>query len=304
MSLYHRSIHMYQLNLIDIIMIWMQGFGHRVEHRSRLDVKLSLLQVNNRRLHHSRTCHNRHRHQHHRHRPFGNLEVLTHRRCLSAKIIDPFRSSRRNWHEKISIHKDRIGHKAHHHWIQDPEVCTILWIYSYESKSSTYIFGIPLRRRKADKSWTTCQRVLFESTTVILSSRRSFNKWRTYEHWTWSNPKRITLEHHLIQFICFPFLFAVHSHNEHIIERQNIENERQRKMADLANRRHDGAIPSDVTLRSVSLRHCHLLMVLLQHIKRITRQIPIFQSHLSVHKIHSKVTAQRTIKLNVEHVSN
>lgn len=48
------------------------------------------------------------------------------------------------------------------------------------------------------------------------------------------------------------FLFVDYSNHERIIERQNIENERQRKMADLANRRHDGGIPSDVTLRSVS----------------------------------------------------
>lgn len=38
-----------------------------------------------------------------------------------------------------------------------------------------------------------------------------------------------------------------------MIERQNIENERQRKMADLANRQKDGGIPSDLTLRSVSI---------------------------------------------------
>lgn len=46
-------------------------------------------------------------------------------------------------------------------------------------------------------------------------------------------------------------LISLFSENDHIIERQNIENERQRKMADLANRGPDG---NRITLRSVSMK--------------------------------------------------
>lgn len=44
-------------------------------------------------------------------------------------------------------------------------------------------------------------------------------------------------------------LFAGHLNNDYITERQNIENERQRKMNDLANNKPNGP---GVTLRSVS----------------------------------------------------
>lgn len=155
-------------------------------------------------------------------------------------------------------------------------------------------------RREIGESCTTCQRVLFESTTIILSSRRSANKWRRCVNQIAVENNRVAVN----PFNSISCLFAVHSHTEHIIQRQNTENERQRKMADLANRRHDGGIPSDVTLRSVSSWHLSINLWILDSVNlpeispASARRIRKIQFHYRIHNVISKAMAQRAIKLN------